>query len=374
MPAWRREISEISSQMSSTEVSCRSAPRRKASSAAIIQSGRAVPGAVTFWLTTEMRPSMLVVVPSTSVNPAAGSTMSAASDRGVREGVDGDDRAGAGDAAGGQLAVGEVRQRVGAEQDERVDLAVGGGGQDAGGVEAGLGGHGAARSGRTSRAPSSSATRPGSRPGARPRSMAPWTLPRRRPERNVVSGKASSSAAAAATTASGLSATEPRPSRTVNGPAASWSRTAARSPSPAMIWATSSLTAPGRGAQRVGGQLGERRGHRGQLDDGGLVAGDGVADAQEQDRQLVLGVGADDQQGAAGGAGLVDGGLGQRRHHGGREAVAELGVDGVGADDALGQLGPGVGGLVGEAGAADDRGAGGAAAVEAGLEGPGGGR
>ena len=38
----------------------------------------------------------------------------------------------------------------------------------------------------------------------------------------------------------------------------------------------------------------------------------------------------------------------------GRQAVAELGVDVVGADDALGQLGPGVGVLVGEPGAAED--------------------
>ena len=37
------------------------------------------------------------------------------------------------------------------------------------------------------------------------------------------------------------------------------------------------------------------------------------------------------------------------------QAVAQLRVDGVGADDALGQLGPGVGGLVGQAGAADER-------------------
>ena len=53
-------------------------------------------------------------------------------------------------------------------------------------------------------------------------------------------------------------------------------------------------------------------------------------------------------------AGLVDGGPGQAEDEVGREAVAELRVDRVGADDALGQLGPGVGRLVGEAGAADD--------------------
>ena len=82
---------------------------------------------------------------------------------------------------------------------------------------------------------------------------------------------------------------------------------------------------------------------------------DGVAEPQEQDRQLLLGVGAEHEHGAAGAADLVDGGPGQAEHDLGREAVAELGVDVVGAEHALGQLGPGVGGLVGEAGAADAR-------------------
>ena len=42
----------------------RSAPSRAASSAAIIQSGRAVPGGVTFWRQTLTRPSRFVVVPA----------------------------------------------------------------------------------------------------------------------------------------------------------------------------------------------------------------------------------------------------------------------------------------------------------------------
>ena len=63
---------------------------------------------------------------------------------------------------------------------------------------------------------------------------------------------------------------------------------------------------------------------------------------------------------------LVDGGPGQAEHEVGRQAVAQLGVDRVGADDALGQLGPGVGRLVGQAGAADE----GHRAGAAGLLGP----
>ena len=43
-------------------------------------------------------------------------------------------------------------------------------------------------------------------------------------------------------------------------------------------------------------------------------------------------------------------GAGQAQDHVGGQPVAELGVDVVGPDDALGQLGPGVGRLVGEAG------------------------
>ena len=52
--------------------------------------------------------------------------------------------------------------------------------------------------------------------------------------------------------------------------------------------------------------------------------------------------------------GLVDGGPGQADAHLGGQAVAQLGVDRVGAEDPLGQLGPGVGPLVGESGPADD--------------------
>ena len=78
-----------------------------------------------------------------------------------------------------------------------------------------------------------------------------------------------------------------------------------------------------------------------------------MAEPQEQDGQLLLGVGSDDDHGAPGRAHLVDGGAGQPQCHLGGQAVAELGIDVVGADDALGQLRPGVGILVGEPGPAD---------------------
>ncbi len=76
-PAWEGAISSISSQICSTDSNRRSAPRPKARSVAIIQSGRAVPGGVTARDRVLTRPSRLVVVPSVSANPATGRTTSA---------------------------------------------------------------------------------------------------------------------------------------------------------------------------------------------------------------------------------------------------------------------------------------------------------
>src|SRR6185436_4805037 len=52
------------------------------------------------------------------------------------ERVDSDDPTGTGEGATGEVGVGEVAERIRAEQHEEVDLAVGGGGEDAGPVEA----------------------------------------------------------------------------------------------------------------------------------------------------------------------------------------------------------------------------------------------
>ena len=85
------------------------------------------------------------------------------------------------------------------------------------------------------------------------------------------------------------------------------------------------------------------------------VLDDRVAQPQVQDRQLLLQVGTEQEDRASGRAHLVDRRAREAQHGGRRQAVAELRVDVVGADDALGQLGPGVRRLVGEAGAADAR-------------------
>jgi hypothetical protein len=108
-------------------------------------------------------------------------------------------------------------------------------------------------------------------------------------------------------------------------------------------------------AQRVGRQA--RRGGLGrrQLHDLDIVVEHGVPQPEEQDRQLFLGVGPQQQHGTAGPAGVVDGGRRQPEHSLGRQAVAQLGVDVVRSDDALGELHPGIGVLVREAGAAQHR-------------------
>ena len=83
------------------------------------------------------------------------------------------------------------------------------------------------------------------------------------------------------------------------------------------------------------------------------VARNPAAQPQVQDRQLLLEVGGeedDDRRPAR----VVDGGARQPQHDLGGQSVAQLAVDGVGADDALRQLGPGVRVLVAEARAAED--------------------
>ncbi len=120
--------------------------------------------------------------------------------------------------------------------------------------------------------------------------------------------------------------------------------------------------AQGRGRQRA-----QRGRGGGDLDQRGRAAGHRLAQAEEQDRELLAQVtGQRDEDGRR--AGLVDGGPGQTEHHIGGQAVAELRVDGVRADDALGQLRPGVGRFVGEAGAADQRDGAGAGGVLGGAD------
>ena len=143
-------------------------------------------------------------------------------------------------------------------------------------------------------------------------SSAPWTLPRRSALRKRTSGCAAWMADAAATMPSADSARFGRPRTTVTGPRG---QEVARGGEVGRIDATHLL---GRGVgeqrshdlargtrsvqQRGGGELGRRCALRGQLDDGDAIADDGVAEAQEEDRQLLLEVGSEEQDGAAWGA------------------------------------------------------------------------
>ena len=85
------------------------------------------------------------MVPSVSVGPLAARTTSACWADAVRKRSTAITVRAPATAAGGQVGVGEVGERVGAEQDEHVDLAAGRRLQDPGGIEA-----------RLRRAPSSS--------------------------------------------------------------------------------------------------------------------------------------------------------------------------------------------------------------------------
>ncbi len=125
-------------------------------------------------------------------------------------------------------------------------------------------------------------------------------------------------------------------------------------------------------AQAGGRQRSQRGRGRRDLEEGRGARDDRLAQAEEEDGQLfaqVAGQGQEQRRPAR----VVDGGPGQPEHHVGGEPVAQLRVDRVGADDALGQLGPGVGGLVGQAGAPQQRHGAGPAGLRGGAQAGGGG-
>jgi hypothetical protein len=101
------------------------------------------------------------------------------------------------------------------------------------------------------------------------------------------------------------------------------------------------------------GVAGQARADSGDLDQGNLQVDGRPLDPEVRDRQLFLEVrGEDDDR--PGRVAVGQEGPGHPVHHLGRQPVTELAVDVVGLEHALGQAGPGVGVLVGAAGAADD--------------------
>ena len=283
-------------------------------------------------------------------------------DRRAGQGVDGDHRPSAGERPAGEVGVGEVGQRVGAEEHEHVELAAGRSGEDAGGVEADVGGHRGPRLVEVGAAGVESDPA-GQHPGGE----------------TGIEGAVHVAATQAGQEADVVEAVEERTGSGDDdvggvGQVAAAEHDGHRPVAQRRLGRGDGrgVDAPGRrrrlrdqrggdrgGAtggvrQGVGRQLGDPGAGGDDLDQRGAVLDHGVAQAQVEDGQLFLDVDAHHDDGAAGSAGLVDGGPGQAEDDLRWQAVAQLAVDVVGPDDALGQLGPGVGGFVGEAGAADD--------------------
>ncbi len=285
--------------------------------------------------------------------------------RGREELVERDQGGHLGQRLAGQVLVGEVGERVGPEQHQHLDPAVGGGLQDAGGVEARLLGHRAPRP----REPLATGVEcHAAREQPRGEAHVERTVDVRPPHRGQEARVRQA-------------AQEGR--RRVGGPLVGLghgltaddhlhrggrvaehvvrSRERRRIDAAAVLAGGDAVEQrprrlgdlAGTVEQRDGRQAGEAGGLGGQLDHLDVVVGDGVAQAQEQDRQLFLDVRSGEDDRAARGAHVVDRGLRQPDDELGRQAVGELGVDVVGADDALRQLRPRVRGLVGQARAAE---------------------
>ena len=163
----RRCASVIASTDSSSSATSRW-PSRSASSAAIIQSGRDVPRGVTFWATA-VHPPLEVGRRAVLLAERGRREHHVGQLRGLgEERVDGDDPAGAGQRPAGEVGVGAVGDRVGAEQDEQSIRP----------------------SAAAVRMPMASSRRPGASPSCR----APTTLPRRSAGSTLAPGQAASTA------------------------------------------------------------------------------------------------------------------------------------------------------------------------------------
>ena len=128
-------------------------------------------------------------------------------------------------------------------------------------------------------------------------------------------------------------------------------------PSPARARANCSAitpASPGACAQHRGDVAGETARPRGDLDDRYAELHRGASHPEVENRQLLPQVGRDEHD-CASAVEVGDGGAGKAEHDLGGQAVAELRVDVVGADHALGEAGPHVGVLVGAARAAEHR-------------------
>ena len=326
------------------------------------QSGIAVPSGDTLRATRWTRPSMLVTVPSCSPHVVTGRNTSARRELSVRNVSTAITNRAPVIAGGGERPVGTVAVRVGAEQHQRADARrrPRPAGCRARRVPArsGTAPHASSNQSR----PSSSVTRPGRKPGREPEveRAAHVAAPQRDEEARAC--RAPASAAIAATVASarlgevappddhhdvavavrqgrgrGGDVAASRPSRR-RARAASSATTAPCSPGVYRMLAAAYGVRP----VAVGAMLDQRHA---ELDRG-------APGAQVEDRQLLLGVDAEHDD-AAGPVEVGDRRVRQAERDVGGQAVAQLRVDVVGAQHALGEAGPHVGVLVRAAGAAE---------------------
>ena len=278
--------------------------------------------------------------------------------RGVGQHLDGDHRAGAGEATLGQIGIGYVAQRITAEQDEHVEITGGGRLQHGDGVHAHLGGH-------LIEGVATGAQRHSAGEQARGHTHVEGAV-------HIAATQRRQETDAFESVEGDGCIDGDRRGLGDRGPAEDhrdWTRDRSSRSGDGVGRHTGSIAGVARYGvdersgqevdlarlrlQRVGSDGAETGAGRGQLDQCGAVVDDGVTQAKEQRPEVFLGVGTDEDDGAARGAGLVDRGARQTQHRLGRKAVAELRIDMVGAEHALSELGPGVLRLVGETGATD---------------------
>ena len=301
-------------------------------------------------------------MPCFSPHNVAGSTTSARFTDSREERVDRDHRADAVERFACEGAVGEVGQRVAAEHDERVDLAGRGRAQDVGGVEPCRVGNGTPRGGERGAAVGECDTS-GKHARREPEleRAVHVAAPQRRQEADVRELRERRRRAQRRVGPLGQrAATEHHDDRALalaqhrGGPG---DRIVATGRIPAVHDAHEALghhsglagRAPQRDRRRAHGRVGGR-----EVDDRHTELHGGPAHAQVQHRQLFLEHGAE-QHDRGGPVAVGDPRAGKTEHHLGRQPVAELGVDVIGAEHALGEPGPRVGVFVAAARATEHR-------------------
>ena len=310
-------------------------------------AGIAVRSGVTLRPSRCTRPSRLEPVPACSPHSVVGSTMSGPRRGGVGERADADDDLAVGERGAGERAVGEFRERIGVDEDERFDATIGRGAEDAGGVEAAQLRYGTPRGGEVlvpgierdaagqeagCEAEVESAVDIGARQGAE---EAARPGPRRASRRR---GRTSPAGCA----------TDPRPRTTTIGPSRPSRPRAMSSTECRPVISPASATRERRDrrpllarkvAQHGGRVLREPVVARRDVDQRHVEVDGGAPHAQVQDRELLLEIRSDEHDGLRP-VEVGDRRAGQAEHDLGRQPVTELRVHVVGAEHTLREARP----------------------------------